>query len=390
MKPIENATLNGGALADVLNLTQVGSGKYVSTDELTKKVTVAVAKTTSSSTLLNSTTYIMADYSTMLSQIGIDKSNTLTIHKSDGSTLNTVITNTTTIDGLFDILDQYGIQGVISDGVITLTSADGAYITDASGSNLLAKLGIQTESYVQTITVGTSTTGSSFKFTLTQSATGDITFAEIGSGGNKTWTIRDGATGAQVASGTFSESTTIGQFLDILGQYGFSGSIDGGFVTVSSPQGYYVTGSAADALGLKTYQYTTTVHGTATNTIAATDTFTVDQTRTVTTSGVVTVNASDTIVVDITRTVNTSSSGYVTVTVSDTITVNVTKTIDTDSTGTTVITNSTVVTMTVRQTLTTTITTTSAATQTPAVITSIMSTQTTSIFPAVPAPIHSI
>ena len=152
--------------------------------------------------------------------------------------------------------------------------------------------------------------------------------------------------------------------MDILGQYGFSGSIDGGFVTVSSPQGYYVTGTAADALGLKTYQYTTTVHGTATNTIAATDTFTVDQTRTVTTSGVVTVNASDTIVVDITRTVNTSSSGYVTVTVSDTITVNVTKTIDTDSTGTTVITNSTVVTMTVRQTLTTTITTTSAATQT--------------------------
>ncbi|MEI3267580.1 MAG: flagellar filament capping protein FliD [Candidatus Gastranaerophilaceae bacterium] len=373
---IENATLNGGALADVLNLTQVVSGKYVSTDELTKKVTVAVAKTTSSSTLLNSTTYIMADYSTMLSQIGIDKSNTLTIHKSDGSTLNTVITNTTTIDGLFDILDQYGIQGVISDGVITLTSADGAYITDASGSNLLAKLGIQTESYVQTITVGTSTTGSSFKFTLTQSATGDNTFAQIGSGGNKTWTIRDGATGAQVASGTFSESTTIGQFLDILGQYGFSGSIDGGFVTVSSPQGYYVTGTAADALGLKTYQYTTTVHGTATNTIAATDTFTVDQTRTVTTSGVVTVNASDTIVVDITRTVNTSSSGYVTVTVSDTITVNVTKTIDTDSTGTTVITNSTVVTMTVRQTLTTTITTTSATTQTQS-ITTFASKQTT-------------
>lgn len=193
---------------------------------------------------------------------------------------------------------------------------------------------------------------------------------------NKTWTIRDGATGAQVASGTFSESTTIGQFLDILGQYGFSGSIDGGFVTVSSPQGYYVTGSAADALGLKTYQYTTTVHGTATNTIAATDTFTVDQTRTVTTSGVVTVNASDTIVVDITRTVNTSSSGYVTVTVSDTITVNVTKTIDTDSTGTTVITNSTVVTMTVRQTLTTTITTTSATTQTQS-ITTFASKQTT-------------
>mgnify|MGYP000822219886 FL=1 len=164
--------------------------------------------------------------------------------------------------------------------------------------------------------------------------------------------------------------------MDILGQYGFSGSIDGGFVTVSSPQGYYVTGSAADALGLKTYQYTTTVHGTATNTIAATDTFTVDQTRTVTTSGVVTVNASDTIVVDITRTVNTSSSGYVTVTVSDTITVNVTKTIDTDSTGTTVITNSTVVTMTVRQTLTTTITTTSATTQTQS-ITTFASKQTT-------------
>ena len=361
---IENATLNGGALADVLNLTQVVSGKYVTSNALYEKVTSTVAASTTSTAAITATTQVVADLSTKFSQIGVTKDNTITVHKSDGTTVNISVSKDSTIDSFFDAIDRYGVQGVISDGIITLTSADGAYVTDASGSNLLTTLGINTESYVQTITVGTSTTGSSFKFTLTQSATGDNTFAQIGSGGNKTWTIRDGATGAQVASGTFSESTTIGQFLDILGQYGFSGSIDGGFVTVSSPQGYYVTGSAADALGLKTYQYTTTVHGTATNTIAATDTFTVDQTRTVTTSGVVTVNASDTIVVDITRTVNTSSSGYVTVTVSDTITVNVTKTIDTDSTGTTVITNSTVVTMTVRQTLTTTITTTSAATQT--------------------------
>ena len=361
---IENATLNGGALADVLNLTQVVSGKYVTSNALYEKVTSTVAASTTSTAAITATTQVVADLSTKFSQIRVTKDNTITVHKSDGTTVNISVSKDSTIDSFFDAIDRYGVQGVISDGIITLTSADGAYVTDASGSNLLTTLGINTESYVQTITVGTSTTGSSFKFTLTQSATGDNTFAEIGSGGNKTWTIRDGATGAQVASGTFSESTTIGQFLDILGQYGFSGSIDGGFVTVSSPQGYYVTGSAADALGLKTYQYTTTVHGTATNTIAATDTFTVDQTRTVTTSGVVTVNASDTIVVDITRTVNTSSSGYVTVTVSDTITVNVTKTIDTDSTGTTVITNSTVVTMTVRQTLTTTITTTSAATQT--------------------------
>ena len=361
---IENATLNGGALADVLNLTQVVSGKYVTSNALYEKVTSTVAASTTSTAAITATTQVVADLSTKFSQIGVTKDNTISVHKSDGTTVNISVSKDSTIDSFFDAIDRYGVQGVISDGIITLTSADGAYVTDASGSNLLTTLGINTESYVQTITVGTSTTGSSFKFTLTQSATGDNTFAEIGSGGNKTWTIRDGATGAQVASGTFSESTTIGQFLDILGQYGFSGSIDGGFVTVSSPQGYYVTGSAADALGLKTYQYTTTVHGTATNTIAATDTFTVDQTRTVTTSGVVTVNASDTIVVDITRTVNTSSSGYVTVTVSDTITVNVTKTIDTDSTGTTVITNSTVVTMTVRQTLTTTITTTSAATQT--------------------------
>ena len=361
---IENATLNGGALADVLNLTQVVSGKYVTSNALYEKVTSTVAASTTSTAAITATTQVVADLSTKFSQIGVTKDNTITVHKSDGTTVNISVSKDSTIDSFLDAIDRYGVQGVISDGIITLTSADGAYVTDVSGSNLLTTLGINTESYVQTITVGTSTTGSSYKFTLTQSATGDNTFAEIGSGGNKTWTIRDGATGAQVASGTFSEGTTIGQFLDILGQYGFSGSIDGGFVTVSSPQGYYVTGSAADALGLKTYQYTTTVHGTATNTIAATDTFTVDQTRTVTTSGVVTVNASDTIVVDITRTVNTSSSGYVTVTVSDTITVNVTKTIDTDSTGTTVITNSTVVTMTVRQTLTTTITTTSAATQT--------------------------
>lgn len=393
---IENAVINGGSsnLASILNLSTTVSGKYTSSNILYARVRE------------------VADNDSRISDfITLPASKTLVIHDEIGTNKATVsVSSTMTFDELFKALGNHGVQGSISNGVVTFTSNNGSYVT----GDILKELGMSSvlTTITVTTTVGTSSSGSAFHYTTTQDATGSTTFAQIGSGGNKSWRIMNGQTGTEVASGSFADNTTIGEFLNILGQYGFSGSIDGGFVTISSPQGYYVTGTAADALGLTTYNYTMSVHGTGTNTISATDTFTIDQTRTITssgfvtvsssdtvvvdittvssvnTSGYVTVTAKDTIVVDVTRTVNTSSSGVVTIHAKETITVDVTKTLTVTSTGTTtvtvsdtatvkisqtisangsgstVITNSTVVTMTVAQTLTTTITTTSAATET--------------------------
>lgn len=85
---IENATLNGGALADVLNLTQVVSGKYVTSNALYEKVTSTVAASTTSTAAITATTQVVADLSTKFSQIGVTKDNTITVHKSDGTTVN--------------------------------------------------------------------------------------------------------------------------------------------------------------------------------------------------------------------------------------------------------------------------------------------------------------
>ena len=80
---IENATLNGGALADVLNLTQVVSGKYVTSNALYEKVTSTVAASTTSTAAITATTQVVADLSTKFSQIGVTKDNTITVDKSD-------------------------------------------------------------------------------------------------------------------------------------------------------------------------------------------------------------------------------------------------------------------------------------------------------------------
>ena len=406
-------------------------------------VTTTVGKTSTSTVAISHTVTKTADINTTLAQLGVDKGNTLIVHKTDGGTSTVTVSGSTTLDSLFDTLDNHGVQGVVAEGIITFTSVDGAYLTDASGSDLLSKLGVTTatktvtttttkgatmtsgtltytgtesatlankvlsyttlttnqtvtvmdssgntkgsvtvtadttfsdlfkalddlgiqgtmedgmvtltsnngswvtgleyigitaitQTTTVTTTVGTSTSGSALSYTLIQDATGSTTFKQIGASGNQTWTILDGQTNAIIAHGSFGENTTIGEFLDKLGQYGFSASIDGGFVTVSSPRGLYVTGGAANTIGLQTYSYTMTVNGTTTNIISATDTITIDQTRTITTSGFVTVNASDTITVDITTTSTVKTSGYVTIEAKETITVDVTRTITTSTSG---------------------------------------------------------
>ena len=94
------------------------------------------------------------------------KPNGGTIKEEATITLN----SSTTIDQLFDRLDDYGVQGIIADGIITFTSATGAYVQDKSGG-LLSGMGISAMTYVQTIFVTSTikqTITTSFKTTNTQ------------------------------------------------------------------------------------------------------------------------------------------------------------------------------------------------------------------------------
>ena len=309
-----------------------------------------------------------------------NSSNQIVIKDVDGNVQKTVtVTNTMTFRDLFTELSKSGVYGSMQDGVLTLYGNNGGYV-DGSFCQSMGMTTSYTTVY-STTTTGQTSTGAARNYTLTYDATGSTSFAQIGSSGNKTWTIMNGQTGAVVASGSFADSTTIGQFADILGQYGMSASIDGGYFSASSPQGLYVKGTAADALGLTSYTYTMSGHGTYTATVAATDTQTVNQTRTlsVASSGLVTVSAKQTIVLDQTRTLAASSTGLATIISKQTITTTISQTLAVTTTQNKTITTTVVTTMTVSQNVTGTAVITYAVANTSA--NSIVSNTTTTMRP---------
>ena len=219
-------------------------------------VTTTVGKSSSSTAVVSYTVANNATINNTLAQIGINKANTITVHKSDGTTLNTVIANNTTIDGLFDILDQYGIQGVIAEGIITLTSADGAYVTDASGSNLLATLGIKTESYTTTTTVGKANTSSAaVTYTNTEVATKDTLISSCIDVSSGNTLIISNRSKQPVDTITVTKTMTFEDLFEKLKLNGIEAKMVNGIITLKSENANYVSGDVADKLGISVVKY---------------------------------------------------------------------------------------------------------------------------------------
>ena len=219
-------------------------------------VTTTVGKSSTSTAVVSYTVANNATINNTLAQIGINKANTITVHKSDGTTLNTVIANNTTIDGVFDILDQYGIQGVISEGIITLTSADGAYVTDASGSNLLATLGIKTESYTTTTTVGKANTSSAaVTYTNTEVATKDTLISSCIDVSSGNTLIISNRSKQPIDTITVTQTMTFEDLFEKLKLNGIEAKMVNGIITLKSDNANYVSGDVADKLGISVVKY---------------------------------------------------------------------------------------------------------------------------------------
>ena len=219
-------------------------------------VTTTVGKSSTSTAVVSYTVANNATINNTLAQIGINKANTITVHKSDGTTLNTVIANNTTIDGVFDILDQYGIQGVISEGIITLTSADGAYVTDASGSNLLATLGIKTESYTTTTTVGKANTSSAaVTYTNTEVATKDTLISSCIDVSSGNTLIISNRSKQPIDTITVTQTMTFEDLFEKLKLNGIEAKMVNGIITLKSENANYVSGDVADKLGISVVKY---------------------------------------------------------------------------------------------------------------------------------------
>ena len=263
-------TSNNGAYATGGVLTALGI------EAKTATITTTVGKTTTSTAAISHTVTKTADISSTLAQLGINKGNTLIVHKTDGGTATVTVSGSTTLDSLFDTLDNHGVQGVVAEGIITFTSVDGAYLTDASGSDLLSKLGVTTalETITTTTTKGTTKTSGTLTYTGTESATlanKVLSYTTLTT--DQTVTVKD-SDGNTKGSVTVTANTTFSDLFKALDDLGIQGTMEDGMVTLTSNNGFYATGGVLTALGIEAKTMLTTITVGTTNTSTAAVTYT--------------------------------------------------------------------------------------------------------------------
>ena len=215
-----------------------------------------------------------ANTSNTLAEIGITGNQTLVINQTNGSSNVTItVTDSTTLNSIFNTLSTYGINASMSNGIITLDSESGAYI---SGS-LATALGFDVLSFVANKTTGTSMTSNApITYTSTGNviATADTTLGELGmkSSGSGTGNgILDiySSTGTLVTSLNIEPDDTLQDVFNQLAAYGINASINNGIISLTSTNGNYISGSVPELLGIETKQITVNTSHAATSTSTA-------------------------------------------------------------------------------------------------------------------------
>ena len=239
---IENATINGGTsnLDDVLNLTETLSGKYVTSDSLSRKDTISVDATED----------------TRLAEFGITNSmstsaRTVKLYNSDGSLAGSITVNeNTTIGDLLDFINsKNNISASLQDGILVI---DNGYIEN---STLETNMGLEAENK------SSFAIGSIMTITTTAAVTGETTLGEI---------IKTLGTTAAVQSGytlrfnskelSVSANTTLNQLIDLIHHNGGTAYIDAtGRLTIT---GGTLSGTVSSALGISSVTTTDSVSAT--------------------------------------------------------------------------------------------------------------------------------
>ncbi len=233
-------------------------------------VTEVVSTTQMSTAQVRHTATLNADLTTHFGEIfpnapGGSK-NTFVIHDKYGQEIALItITTDSTIEDFFDDLKAYDIVGSINNGVISLYSPSGNYIT-GSLANLLDIDTVPGEN--RTMTVGTTVT-STIAVTYTQDikATEDMLISDF-----IDWTPFEGTgdavetpvlnildkQGNVLGTITLDKTTSFGNLFNQLSEYGIDADIHDGVIKLTSPDGNIITGNIAEALGITTQTITTT------------------------------------------------------------------------------------------------------------------------------------
>lgn len=267
------------------------TGNYVDGDladslGILTRTTTTVVNTTQSSTVgITNTETVLADLTTTLGQIGAISlaSDDIKVYDSSQKCIGTIsnLTTSSTIEDMFNALKTYGIRGSISNGVISLSAANGNY----AGGKIMENINISPEllsSSSTTIAMSVSSKDP-LMTSVTTSATSATTMGQLlylSEGETETLKISNTKSGAAIADIVVNDSTTIEQFFDQLNAYGIEGSIENGVISLKHSQNITLGGVVATRLDLtnvKTFTmglsttstgsvtYTTTVHAQGTD-----------------------------------------------------------------------------------------------------------------------------
>ena len=271
------------------------AGNYVSGDIATNlgigvengiNKTYTVAQTITSSDRITYSNNVDATESSKLAEFIPDLSSiNVVVYNSSSTNIGTITIDTsTTIGDFLANLSNYDITGNIEDGVISLTSNVGNYISDTT---LKQYLGIDTTSVIVTMTSGATTTSTAqITYTEVRALTGETKLSDVGvhigtttgvEGTDPLGLFVQSSTGEMLGEINLAENATVNDMLLALAGYGISGTVQDGKIVLNSTNGNYIVGSIATELGIDSVATTATmtVGTSATSTAAITYTETV-------------------------------------------------------------------------------------------------------------------
>ena len=191
-----------------------------------------------------------ADLTTKLSDIGITGSTQWILNDRLGNGFMTVdVQDTTTIGSLIQAWSANGIDAVIDNGILSMSSIDGRYLT----GSLMEALGVGVAT--SSSTVNTSATSlESVYYSGTVTANTSNTLGDVGGiTGSGQSVVIHGSDGTELATiTTLTTNSTIQDMFDILSEYGISGTMSNGIISVYSAEGKYVDGDIISNLGITT------------------------------------------------------------------------------------------------------------------------------------------
>lgn len=185
-----------------------------------------------------------ANKDTTFDELGLTSYN-FSVYDSNNSLLEDItMTAENTIGEFLERLSAYDINGKISNGVITLSSSNGSYIS----GGLADELGISVidKTYIE---YSSQSSSSAITYEKTTTADSNTTFSVLGITSDSEVLVYDNVKNV-LGTISVSASDTVDSLFNSLSAYGINGKIENGVITLDSDSGNYAAGDLMNALGI--------------------------------------------------------------------------------------------------------------------------------------------